>query len=200
MGKRQAYTIGIMGAGPGCGVTHFTLLFANYLAAVEWKRTAVLEWNNHHELKELISVCTGAEAKAKPASILGVDYFYDGGAEELAWCLDKEYECILMDFGCVRDGKKAEFLQCGQKLFLGAFNEWKLKSLIDQKDWMGKGKESWNYLSVFGGDEAKREFKRRFGLPFLSIPYAPDAFIIERDMAVFLRKIWRDKSWIGKKS
>ncbi|MCI8950382.1 MAG: hypothetical protein HFG49_10125 [Lachnospiraceae bacterium] len=194
MAKRQApHTIGIMGAGPGCGATHFTLLLANYLAAVEWKRTAVLEWNDHHELKELIGVCTGTEEDLKPASILDVDYFCDGGAEELAWCMDKEYECILMDFGCVQDGKKAEFLQCSQKLFLGAFNEWKLRYLIAQKDWMLKGKGSWNYLSVFGGEEAKKEFKRRFGLPFRSVPYAPDAFIIQRDMAVFLKTIWREK-------
>ena len=28
-------TVGIMGAGGGCGVTHFAVLLANYLAAVE---------------------------------------------------------------------------------------------------------------------------------------------------------------------
>lgn len=195
MEKGQAQTIGLMGADFGCGVTHFTLLFANYLAAVEWKRTAVLEWNNRHALREFAAACTGKDDGVKPVTVLDVDYFPDGGAEELAWCLQKGYECILMDFGCVREGWKAEFLQCGQKMFLAALNEWKLRSLASQQDWMAKGKGSWRFLTVFGCEEARREIKRRFGVPFMQIPYAPDVFSIDQDMAVFMRRIWREKEW-----
>ena len=89
MEKGQAQTIGLMGADFGCGVTHFTLLFANYLAAVEWKRTAVLEWNSRHALREFAAACTGKDDGVKPVAVLDVDYFPDGGAEELAWCLQK---------------------------------------------------------------------------------------------------------------
>ncbi len=104
-----------------------------------------------------------------------------------------------MDFGCVREGWKAEFLQCGQKIFLAALNEWKLRSLASQRDWMAKGKGSWRFLTVFGCEEARREIKRRFGVPFMQIPYAPDVFSIDQDMAVFMRRIWREKEWKDEK-
>lgn len=200
MERGMVQTIGVMGAGSGCGVTHFALLLANYLAAVEWKRTAVLEWNAAPAFGEIIRVCTGKEVESGPVSILDVDYFPKSGAEELAGCMQRGYECILMDFGCAREAGKAEFLQCGRKLFLASLNEWKLESLLDQKDWMLKGKGKWEFLSVFGSKEARREVKRRFGLDFVPIPYAPDVFSIELDAAVFFRKIWREKEWENKKS
>lgn len=169
-------TAGIAGAGPGCGVTHFTILMANYLTGMELEKTAVLEWNPNHTFRELALVCTGREEDKGPVSILEVDYFPSSGPEDLELCLHKGYENILIDFGSMGDAPALEFLQCGRKFFLGALNEWKILSLLSRKDRMIKGRGSWTFLAAFGGKEAKEELKRRFGLSFEQIPYSPDAF------------------------
>ncbi|MDO5415826.1 MAG: hypothetical protein Q4F29_01380 [Lachnospiraceae bacterium] len=215
--KKEGKTIGILGAGPGCGVTHFTILFANYLTAMELKRTAVLEWNGPGGIEELTAVCTGrscgrslkvtscqdpvsalrqpaASAPCQPAvSILGVDYFPQSGAEELAFCLQNGYEAILMDFGSLKDGGTAEFLQCRMKCFLGALNEWKIREVAERREWLQKGRDNWNFLMVFGSEEARREMKRRYFLNFETVPFAPDAFSIDKEMAEFLGRIWTGK-------
>lgn len=192
MENGRPQTAGIIGAGSGCGVTHFTVLLANYLAAVERKRTAVLAWDGSFGIRELTEACLGGKAAgSKPVSILEVDYFPDGGAEELAWCMQQRYDCILLDLGSLREGGSAQFLQCQIRFFLGALNEWKLAELMKQKEWMQKGRGRWIFLAAFGSQEARREVKRRYGLWFEPIPYAPDAFSIEGDTAAFLRRIWR---------
>lgn len=187
-------TAGIMGAGHGCGVTHFSILLANYIAAVELKKTAVLEWQDHDDFRKMIKICLGEKQEKKPSGILGVDYFPQSGEKELAWCMQGQYDCIVMDLGTVRDGKKAEFLQCGRKFFLGALNEWMLNDLSDELGWLEAGKEGWDFLAVFGSNEARKELKRRFGFSFGNIPYAPDSFSLEKDTALWLRRIWRKKS------
>lgn len=189
----ETITIGVMGAGKGCGVTHFSILFANYLAAAEIEKTAVLEWNNHCALEDMVKVCTGMTPKRKPVSILDVDYFFRGGADELEFCLQKGYGAVVLDLGSMEDGRTAEFLQCRMQCFIGALNEWKLTEWLSRKEWMLKGKDSWNFLMVFGSEIARREINRRFGLAVQVIPYSPDVFSINPDMAKFLSRIWRKK-------
>lgn len=184
-------TAGITGAGPGCGVTHFTILMANYLAGMELEKTAVLEWNQSSAFREMALVCTGSEADKGPITILEVDYFPNSGPEDLELCLHKGYENILIDFGRMGDAPALEFLQCGRKFFLGALNEWKIRNLLSRKDRMVRG--SWTFLAAFGGKEARKELQRRFRFTFEQIPYSPDAFFIERDMAVFLKRIWKEQ-------
>lgn len=193
MDIKKPQTVGIMGAGPGCGVTHFTVLLANYLTAVERKRIAVLAWNGSRGLLELVKLCTDHQVKVFPVSILEVDYIPDSGAKELAWCLQQDYDYVLLDFGSALDGERAEFLQCGVQFFLGALNEWKISELMKQKEWMQRGKGHWTFLAAFGSREARREIKRRYGLWFEPIPYAPDAFFIEGETIAFFKKIWRNK-------
>lgn len=193
MERKEIPTIGIAGAGCGCGVTHFTLLLANYLAGMELETVAVLEWNQSHAFQEFLAICTGGTPKKGPVPLLGADYFPSSGVRDLEFCLQKGYGYILMDFGMLGEIPSPEFLQCRRKFFLGALNEWKIQDLIRQKERIVKERGSWTFLAAFGGKEARKELARRFGLSFEQIPYSPDAFFIERDMAVFLKRIWKER-------
>ena len=51
--RQDDRTIGIIGQGRGTGVTHFCILLANYLSGVKRKKTAVLEWNTHHDFEKM---------------------------------------------------------------------------------------------------------------------------------------------------
>lgn len=198
MGEKKTVTIGVIGAGPGCGVTHFTLLYANHLAAVERRRTAVLEWGRSHAIGKLCRVCTGKErggegADSGPVRILEVDYLTDSRAKELAWCQKEGYDQILLDLGDFKDADQTAFLQCTEKYFLGALNEWKLDELLAWEEQMRGGKGHWTFLAAFGSGEARREIRRRFGISFGQIPYAPDVFTIERGTALFFKGLRNGK-------
>lgn len=184
----DAVTIGVASAGEGCGATHFALLFANYLAAVERKRTAVLEWKEQTAFGQLGKICAG-ENGLDPFSVLGVDYYPQSGARELGRCL-KEYQVLLLDFGSLEEADAPLFFQCGICCFLASLNEWKIGGLLCRRQWILQGRKQWNYLMVFGSEEARREVERRYHLAFQRIPFAPDAFSISREMAAFLSKIW----------
>lgn len=182
-------TIGVLGMQSGCGTTHFSVMLANYLAAAELKKTALLERNASGDIGQIIQICTGKQQEKMPVSILDVDYFPHSSKEELGSCIQGNYESVILDFGTVREAQKTEFLQCRKQYLIGSLNEWKLDELMEHKAWMLKGKGRWKYLMVFGSEEARRELRRRFGLSFEQIPFAPDAFVIDNQMAEFFKKI-----------
>ncbi len=187
-GPERPLTIGIASAGHGCGATHFTLMLANYLAAVERQRPAVLEWNDREALTRLGMVCAGS-GTGSMFSVLGVDYFPRCGAGKLAECM-KTYPVILLDFGSLDEEAAAPFLQCGRHCFLAALNEWKLDELLRRREWILQGRGRWNYLMLSGSEEARRELARRYRLAFNRIPFCPDVFSINREAAAFLAGIW----------
>ena len=161
-GERQGVTVGVAGTATGSGSTHFALLFANYLSAVEQKRTALLEWNATGAFRKLERICTGDEGK-RPFSVLDVDYYPDSTGEELGICLSR-YEVLVLDFGVLREECTIQFHQCGIVC-----------------------------LMTFGSEEARKEAVRRYRMPFRRVPFVPDAFSINRETALFLEEIWRDK-------
>lgn len=188
--KQIPQTVGIMGVGNGCGVTHFALLLANYLSAVELEKTAVFEWNPRNDLEKLVDIYTEGRQKKVPCSIFDVDYFFHGGPEEFNACIQQGYETILLDFGRAGEGRQREFLQCHRQCFLLALNEWKLQEVMAQKDLWQKGKKQWDFFMVFGSREARHEMCRRYGLNIAQIPFVPDAFSMGQDVAEFLGRVW----------
>ena len=148
----------------------------------------MLEWKGQSSFSQLGQICSG-KSGGEPFSVFDVDYFPQSGARELGECM-KAYQVLLIDFGSLEEENAAPFFQCSICCFLASLNEWKLGELLCRRDWMQRGRKHWNYLMVFGSEEARREMKRRCRLAFRRIPFAPDAFSISRETAVFLAGIW----------
>lgn len=55
--------VGITGTGRGTGVTHLSVLAANYMASALQRRTAVIEWNDHGAWKTIKDICQAGSAK-----------------------------------------------------------------------------------------------------------------------------------------
>lgn len=191
--KQVPITVGILGAGNGCGVTHFSILLANYLAAVEQERTALLAWNPRDDLEKLVHIYTCGRKVQEPVSLLDVDYYYKGGPEALNICIQGGYTAVILDLGRLREGRQTEFLQCQRQCFLLALNEWRLGDVIVQKEFLQKGKEHWDFFMVFGSEEARKEIWRRYGIKASKLPFAPDAFSIDWEMAGVLDGFWKRK-------
>ena len=64
--------VGITGTGRGTGVTHLSVLAANYMASALQRRTAVIEWNDHGAWKTMKDICQAGSVKQADSA----DYRY----------------------------------------------------------------------------------------------------------------------------
>ena len=124
---------GIIGAGRGTGVTHFSIRAANYFCSWKQRKTAVIQWNSHKDTERMrnfleASGKEGGRFKKEPFRVLEVDFYCQGGPEVLAACMEKNYQEILIDFGEVRDEVFPEWLRCSEKILIADLSEWKLES------------------------------------------------------------------------
>ena len=143
---------GIIGAGRGTGVTHFSIRAANYFCSWKQRKTAVIQWNSHKDTERMrnfleASGKEGGRFKKEPFRVLEVDFYCQGGPEVLAACMEKKYQEILIDFGEVRDKEKTG------------------------KDWI--------CLTAFGSEIVRKEIERQFRLSVKRIPLSVDAFSVD---------------------
>ena len=128
--------VGITGTGRGTGVTHLSVLAANYMASALQRRTAVIEWNDHGTWKTMKDICQAGSAKQADSAdyrykIFGVTYYMQGAPRVLASCLDGTYDEIIIDFGELRPSIRAEWLRCEVKIVMTALSEWKLEAFLE---------------------------------------------------------------------
>lgn len=180
---------GIVGSGKGVGVTHFSVLLANYLTGVLKKRTAVLEWNENGDFKRMEDILckkSVSNRSSQTFSLLEVSYVKKAGRKELSECIDQGIDCIVIDFGSDFYGVREEFFCCSRKVLIGSFCEWQLGSFIEllirEKHWKGR----WNILAVFGSEATEAEVKKRLHISAMRIPESKDAFSVTGKTMDFL--------------
>lgn len=123
-------------------------------------------------------ICTNVQ-EAEPFNVLEVVYYPESGATELADCLGKDYQRIIIDFGCMKEGNKAEFLRCHKKFVLVSLSEWQIDVFWRfYREEKKVKKESWTYLAAFGSEETRMEINRRLKLSLDRIPLSVDAFTV----------------------
>lgn len=74
---------GIIGAGRGTGVTHFSIRAANYFCSWKQRKTAVIQWNSHKDTERMrnfleASGKEGGRFKKEPFRVLEVDFLLSG--------------------------------------------------------------------------------------------------------------------------
>ena len=101
---------------------------------------------------------------------------------------------ILIDFGTAAEGNMGEFWRCDRRFVVGSFSEWQQESFREFE--MGNrvsGRKSWKSLAVFGSEETRREFKRRYRIETERIPFSADAFAVTEECGKFFGKIIAEK-------
>lgn len=186
--------IGIAGIGCGVGCTHFAIMLLNYLAGFQRRRAALLEWNDTGDLERIEKACTGVVREKKPFRVLDADYYKNAGPEEMACAFNKGYEDILIDFGVLGEKDHAEFLRCEKQFMVASFSEWQQECFREfAMKKLRTERKSWKYLAVFGSEETRREFKRRFRIFTERIPFSADAFSVTEECGIFFRKLISDR-------
>lgn len=185
---KAAEIIGIAGSSRGVGVTHFSIMTANYLYGVKNRRTVVLEWNDSGDFQRIEEICC-KNPVPKPTSetfnILEVSYVKRAGKTELLKCINQEYDAIVIDFGSDFKKIREEFLRCNRKILIGSFSEWKIGAFIA----LISGKKSkdgrWFFLAAPGNHHMREEVGKMFHITIRQLPESEDAFEITGDNMAF---------------
>lgn len=186
----QSRIIGIAGAGHSVGCTHFSLMMLNYLAGFQRRRSVLLEFNRSGAMEMLEKVCIGKNREEKFFRVLDADYCKCAGSRELAEALEKNYEDILIDFGSARDADWTEFLRCKKQFLVGSFSEWQQERFREfELQRRGTEKKSWKSLAVFGSEETRKEFRRRYRIDVERIPFSADAFAVTEECRKFFERL-----------
>lgn len=182
--------IGVIGTGPAVGVTHFCVTMANYLSGVQAHSVALLSWGDQDTYERMEQTVMGKRTDGTHYHLLDVEYYKQAGPEQLADCINRNYQHIILDFGAWSEENKTEFYRCDRKLFLASFSEWQMdafwaccrdEGLTEKKDWI--------YLTAFGSEETRLEIEKRLRLSFLRIPFSVDAFTITRDVITWFDRL-----------
>lgn len=186
----QSRITGIAGTGKGVGCTHFSIMLLNYLAGFQRKKAVLLEFNRSGTFEILERVCTGRTRQDRKFRILDADYCKNAGQKELAGMLEQNYEEILIDFGSVDEAGWTEFLRCGNKFLIGSFSEWQQERFREfELQKRAVEKKSWKSLAVFGSEETRKEFRRRYRIDAGRIPFSADAFVVTEDVRKFFETL-----------
>lgn len=191
----KAEVIGVAGSGPGVGTTHFTVLTANYLSDVLGRRTVVLEWNQSGAFERMETVCA-KKTVSKPENntfrIFEVSYIKRAGKKELLECMNCGYDTVIIDFGNSLEMEAEEVLRCDRRFFLGSFCEWQVGAFTAFAAGRRGKQEGWEYLYVFGSEEAAEAMRKRLCISIKRIPESQDAFAITGELMVFFEGFLND--------
>lgn len=193
-GAHASSIFGIAGSSPGVGVTHFSILFANYMTSALGKKTALLEWNasgDFARLEEVLCKKSIYKVASMAFKILGVSYIKRAGEDELLECINCGFDVIIIDFGNNFEVIRKEFLRCGKKILLGSFSEWQMGAFTDliaeKESSIGK----WDFLAVFGSEKVAVEVKRTLRVSIGWIPHSGDAFAVTAEIMAFFEDFLR---------
>ena len=165
-------------------------MLTNYLAGYLRRKAILLEFNESGDLEKLEYVCTGQLGQKNPYRVLDADYYKYAGPEAVKEVLQRGYDDILIDFGSVKDGANELYWRCDKKFLVGSFTEWQQESFREfEMEQRAKQKKSWQSLAVFGSEETRREFSRRFRINAERIPFSADAFLVTKECGEFFQRI-----------
>ena len=183
---KEKVSIGIIGIGMGCGVTHLTIALANYLQSGMGKKTAVIELSGQNALKDMIQ-----EEGNKRHDLLGIHYFTDVSIGKIAEVINSQYEAFVLDLGGDYAAAREEFLRCDRKIVIGSISPWRitayerfLKNIIASENY-----ERWEFLVYLPNLVDKKSIQKRYGVNMISVPLIENPFYLKKEDMIFLQKI-----------
>lgn len=199
LGKRKTIhtihktiTIGIIGVNSGIGVTHTSLLFAQYLNQLKQK-TALVELNSTGAFQSIQRAYEGSHLTLEDRDfhMKGVHYYKHHESIHLLNILSKSYDYVIMDIGSCESPYFDEFLRSDRSIVIGHAIEWKREELIDF--WNHHKNESnaskWMFCILFSNKQEVKELNKHLNKKVYLIPFHPDPFILHPDTSLQLSTI-----------
>lgn len=184
--KKYTVTVGITGTAAHVGVTHLSIMLANYLASKEKCKVALVDRSQSHTLEILQQLLNDTENQMCGINcfqMYGVDYYSDADQKEIANILQLGYDYIVLDFGNVwRKQYDYEILRCHIRIIIGSCCEWQqagFTKLMEQPP-IPEDCGTWQYAAFLGIESVRRQLEKRYHIHIHKIPFEEDPFQLHR--------------------
>lgn len=183
---KEKVSIGIVGIGSGCGVTHLTIALANYMHSGLGRRTAIIELSGKNELETMIR-----KEGNKNQNLVGIHYFTDIGVGKIPEIMNSRYEVFVLDLGADYVAAREEFLRCDRKIVVGSISPWRVSAYEHflKKVMESENITAWEFLILFANLSDKKRIQKRYGMQMISIPRIENPFYLKKEDMMFLQKI-----------
>lgn len=188
--SRNKVIIGVAGAQAHIGVTHTCIQLASYLKSQEQK-VAVIEC---HKSNDFLRLREGFDIEIDDGKFIieDMDFYEKKDAIDISDILAKDYNFIIIDFGCYKECDRITFEKSDVKLIVSGAKAWEIDSLNENVfpyadiDTLKK----YHYLFNHATDHVKKDIsfsmKNLGGALFLQ--YSVDPFKPEFPIADFILK------------
>ncbi len=187
--------ISVIGLSSGIGSTHTCIMFSIYLRNLSGKKVAILELNSKDDFEKIYKNFKPSYKEngttGKRFAIRKVTYIQNVSEDEIINILNEDFSYIILDLGTNYKKYKNHILRSEIRLIVGSFTEWKQEELINFIEQNKKicGFERFIYLIKFANDFELKLFKKEYGIIALSLPFAPDPFVLQDDVEVIFDKV-----------
>ena len=172
---KEQLRIGVMGAVKGVGTTHLSIMLACYYSGGCGLKTAVIENGKSDYMK----ICDEAGIKVEDIrhfTYKHIDFCSCRTSEEVADCLAKSYEVVIMDIEADAHGALEEFKRCDVRIVVGTTAVWKASGV---RKTMEKLENVNCTLALFMPDYKRlRKMEKLNNMTIFDIPQEPDPFCI----------------------
>lgn len=201
---KYTITIGLAGAEHHVGVTHLSIMLANYLVSKEKCRVAVVDLSEQKSLMVLQQLYEECNIKQPKGMLLEhsfqihkVHYYSQAGQRDIANILQLGYEYVIMDFGKfnLQEGG-CEILRCHKRILVGSCCEWQHRTFMQAVENQKKSQDQgdWNYAAFLGIDEIRQKLEKLHRIYIHKIPYEEDPFRLSRKHFEALKSMLQEES------
>lgn len=202
--KNYTITIGITGADNHTGVTHLTIMLANYLVSKERCKVAVVDLSQQNSLMVLQKLYDERSEESPSCLLLDnkfrihrVDYYSQATQRDIANILQLGYEYVVIDFGRVCSSDyNYEILRCHRRILIGSCCEWQqetFKQAIEKQQRL-EDHGKWKYAAFLGVEEIRQKLEKRYRICINKIPYEEDPFRLHRNHFEPLKNMLQEAS------
>lgn len=187
----QGKRIGILGLGPGNGVTHISVALSNYLADVRKKSVCLMEKSGHNDFEALVS-SLGAPTGAADYEFHQVNYVCHRGLSEEDKMLDSYYDCTVFDLGADLNAAMKTLCICDLRIVVGTGAAWRrgeydqLRRLVQKNG----GLNNWLLFVNLGNKETCRQL-REFDIPAFCFPCESDPVFLGTESISLFEEVFR---------
>lgn len=186
--------IGMLGTHKGAGVTHISILLANYLSEWLGKNTAFIEYYPQKEVQYLKNYFYKKSEEVEtydPFQVNCITYYSNVKEQAVAEIIGDQYECVVLDLGTDFNRCKNEFLRCDRKIIVSSLSIWKRHNLdlfLNDTSHI-KLNNLWTYVIPFSREKEIKQASRTYHRDFYGVPYEPDPFALSADTIKLFQKL-----------
>ncbi|MGB8454846.1 MAG: serine/threonine-protein kinase [Anaerocolumna sp.] len=176
--KKESIHIAIAGAQHRIGSTHLAILITTYFNS-NGKKALYIEKNDSNHISAILNRYQNIK------TIDGICQIFDCNiipyyAVNTAYKKD-DYPITIIDFGCINDDNRMEFLKSDIKLIVAGAKDWEL-SKTEEVLRLLKGEKDIKYLfNYLDGNQYRKIAKHMGKINYYRIPYEPNPFHWERN-------------------